>query len=189
MAKENNSSQEDETILDNTDIEDQDDLDTENDNDGDGSNGDGSDDGDDKDLTPEEKLAKAQSQANKYRRLYKKAKNGAGSKPAPVKKPDPASAEKPVDVDERILISQGMDEQLLKELKDVAALKKISLFEAQKNPLFVTIKEKFEKDQKSKESNLPASRGTGSKRNSEKKDFNTPGLSATEHRKMFNDLS
>jgi hypothetical protein len=189
MAKENHAPQEEDQILD-TDIENEDDLDTEIDEDDDEGTADDDVDEDGKKLSPEQQIAKANAKANKYRRLLKKAKSGAASKPAAEKKPEPKPADQTAatDVDERILVSQGMDPELLKELKDVAALRKLPLIDAQKDPLFAAIKERHEKDKASKEASLAASRGSG-KRNSGKKDFGTPNLSEEEHRKMVRDAS
>ena len=77
-----------------------------------------------------------------------------------------------------------MSDELLGELKAVAQARGIkSLIKAQTDPIFVAVKEKFEKDQKAKDASLPASRGSGSAK--VKKDFNTPGLTREEHKELF----
>jgi hypothetical protein len=139
-------------------------------------------------LTVEEKLAKAEAEAAKYKRLFNKAQKGNQN---PTAKPSLSKGEvrpkvqspSPVDVDERILKSQGMPDELLSKLRMVAKINNVSLIDAQTDPVFQGIKEKFEKEKKSKEASLPASKGSGGVRS--KKDFNTPGLSREDHKKMF----
>lgn len=117
----------------------------------------------------EEKLARAEADAAKYRRLFEKAKKPASA-------PQPAS---PLNVEETVLLANGMSEELMTELKAVAAVRKVSLIKAQTDPIFVAVKDKFEKDQKREDASLPASRGSGNMK--PKKDFSTPGLSREEH--------
>lgn len=85
-------------------------------------------------------------------------------------------------VEETVLLANGMSDELMGELKAVAAVRKTSLIKAQNDPIFVAVKEKFEKDNKSKKASLGVSRGSGSV--TPKKDFTTPGLSREEHMKM-----
>lgn len=86
-------------------------------------------------------------------------------------------------VEETVLLANGMPEELLKELKTVAKVRGMaSLLKAQNDPIFVAVKEKFEKDKKHKDASLAASRGAGGV--APQKSFNTPGLSREEHRKM-----
>lgn len=86
-------------------------------------------------------------------------------------------------VEEAVLLANGMSESLLTELKAVASARGIkSLIKAQADPIFVAVKEKFEKDQKQKDASLPVSRGSGSVK--APKTFMTPGLSRDEHRNM-----
>lgn len=99
----------------------------------------------------------------------------------------PAEATPPMqNVEETVLLAQGMPEELLTELKAVAAVRKVSLIKAQTDPIFVAVKEKFEKTKKREDASLPGSRGAGSA--VAKKSFNTPGLSRAEHRKMVEAL-
>lgn len=125
------------------------------------------------------------------KKLYERAKKAEadlkalkGSTP----QPRPAEAKAPpADVDERILAANGMSPELLKELKKIAKVLDTGLIEAQADPIFVAVKEKFEKEQKQKKASVSASRGSGNV--VPKKDFTTPGLSREEHRKMVNSLS
>jgi hypothetical protein len=90
-----------------------------------------------------------------------------------------------INIEETVLLANGMPEELLKELKAVAQVRNTSLIKAQNDPIFVAVKEKFEKDQKKKDASLPASRGSGSVKVA--KTINTPGLSRDEHKQMVMD--
>lgn len=122
----------------------------------------------------EARLAKAEAEAAKYRRLFEKT-----VKPKTPAAPPPS----PVNVEETVLLANGMPEALMEELKAVAAVRKTSLIKAQTDPIFVAVKEKFEREQTQKEASLPASRGAGTVK--PKKDFNTPGLTREEHMAMY----
>ncbi len=134
----------------------------------------------------------------KNKKLFERAKKAEGFEKQPdgswVKKNKPQTAQNnnsqqsqqtspsSVDVDERILKANGMPDELLSQLKDVAALRKISLIDAQKDPLFVAVKSQFEKEEKHKAASVGASRGSQGVQ--VKKTLNTPGLSRDEHRKL-----
>lgn len=120
--------------------------------------------------TEEDALAKAQAEAAKYRRLFEKAQKA------------PAQATPQPNVEEVVLQANGMDDELLTQLKKVAAISGTSLIKAQNDPIFVAVKEKFERDKKHTEAALPASRGAGSAK--VQKDFSSPGLSREEHRAL-----
>lgn len=134
-----------------------------------------------KNETAEEKLARVQAKANKYRRLLKNAQKNSKSNSSSSVQRQPTSPA--VDVDERILKSQGMDNDLLKQLKDVARLRNVGLIEAQSDPLFTGIKDQYEKDKKQKAASLPASRGSGTTK--PKKTLSTPGLTKEEHKALM----
>ena len=105
-------------------------------------------------------------------------------KPAPSPQPKTAKATPPSDVEEIVLKANGMPEDLLSELKAVAAVRKVSLIEAQNDPLFKGIKDQFDRTQKEKQASLGASRSSGQTK--PKKSFDTPNLSREEHQAMFN---
>lgn len=85
-------------------------------------------------------------------------------------------------VEETVLLANGMSEELLGELKAIAAVRKTSLIKAQSDPLFVAAKEVIEKERKQKEASLPVSRGSGQTK--VKKTVNSPGLSRDEHKAL-----
>jgi hypothetical protein len=131
--------------------------------------------------TPEEKFKIADAEANKNRRLLSK-----GNKPSkPLVKPNaPRQAQTQPSVEETVLSANGMPDELLAQLKKVAAVSGTTLIKAQNDPIFVAMKEKFEKDTKQKNASLPASRGAGNVKPS--KNFHSPGLTRDEHKEMFN---
>lgn len=144
--------------------------------------------------TPEEKIAHLE-EANK--KLFERAKKAEGFVKDPntgqwIKKPQVANpqATKPVkpaspaqSVEEVVLLANGMDEELLEQLKKVATVQGVSLLKAQNDPIFVAVKEKFEKDKKDQAASLPASRGSGAVK--PKLDFKSKGLTEEQHREMF----
>jgi hypothetical protein len=137
--------------------------------------------------TVEEKFAIANAEAAKNRRLLNKKAPAATN---PATKAPPASSS--VDVDERILLSQGMTPELVRELRKVAKVlstgsKQVGLIEAQSDSIFVAIKEKYEREQKAKKASVGASRGSGNV--APKKDAKTPGLTREEHKKMVESMS
>ncbi len=127
----------------------------------------------------EAKLAHAEAEAAKYRRLFEKA-----NKPKEPAAPKAPSVPTP-SVEETVLLAQGMSEELLTELKALAAVRKTTLIKAQNDPIFVSLKREMEKEQKQKDASLPASRSSGATK--AKKDFTTPGLTREEHRQMVAD--
>lgn len=128
--------------------------------------------------TPEQLTA-----ANK--KLFERAKKAEAELKALKQAPKPAApgTAPTQSVEETVLLANGMDEELLQKLKAVAIVNKIpSLLKAQADPIFVAIKAQFEKDKKTREAALPASRGAGS--STVPKTFATPGLSREDHKKM-----
>ena len=123
------------------------------------------------------------------KRLFERAKKAEaelkalkqGNLPKPEAKPQ---ANAPlIDVDERILKANGMPDELLAELRVIAALRGVSVIDAQNDHLFVATKEKFDKDSKSKAASMGASRGSGQIK--VQKTFTSPGLTREEHMAMI----
>lgn len=127
--------------------------------------------------TEEDALAKAQAEAAKYRRLFEKTQKAQPTKETQAT-PQP-------NVEEVVLQANGMPDELLTQLKKVAAINGTSLIKAQNDPIFVAVKEKFEKDKKHSEASLPATRGSGSVK--AQKSLETPGLTREEHAKLAKD--
>jgi len=118
------------------------------------------------------------------KKLFERAKKAeAELKALKGNKPEVKAASSPqLNVEETVLLANGMSEELLAQLKDVAQVRKLSLIKAQADPIFVAVKEKFDKDLKERDANLRSSRSSGGVK--AKKSFDTPGLTAEEHRKM-----
>jgi len=127
-----------------------------------------------------EKLAKLEDEKRHLLARAKKAEAQAKSKRTDLSTPDVPSSE---NVDERILKANGMPDELVKELKRVARFNETDLISAQADPMFVAIKAKYEQEQRDKEASMGASRGSGAGKS--KKDFTTPGLSADDHKLMW----
>lgn len=108
-----------------------------------------------------------------------KALRAQMSSEKPEEKPETQSAP---DVDERILKANGMPDELLRELKVVAQVRGVGLIEAQSDPIFSSLKDKYEKEQKASEAALGASKGSGQAK--KKVDLKTPGLSREEHKAL-----
>lgn len=94
----------------------------------------------------------------------------------------PTEQAAPSNVEEIVLQANGMSDELLTQLKKVAAINGTSLIKAQNDPIFVAVKEKFERETKQESASLGASKGAGSVK--VQKTFATPGLSTEEHKKM-----
>lgn len=133
----------------------------------------------DADLKDKE-LSDAKAEAAKYRRLFEKSQQKPKTE---VKTQSQAPQNAPSNIEETVLLANGMDETLLETLKKVASVQGMSLIKAQNDPIFVAMKENFEKEQKQKASSLPASRSSGQLK--PKKDFSTPGLTEAERKEMF----
>lgn len=83
----------------------------------------------------------------------------------------------------QILKAQGLSDEMLVELKAVAAVRKISLIEAQNDPIFTAIKNDKEAETKSAKASLGASKG--SRPEKKEKTFETAGLTPEEHKAIW----
>lgn len=130
--------------------------------------------------TPEAKLAKAEAEAAKYRRLFEKSQKQK-STVSPQK-----NINNPVDdamIEKKILKSQGMSDELLGELETIAKVRGKGLIDSQTDPIFIALKDSKEAEAKSAKAKLGASKGSGTVK--PQKGFNTPGLSDEEHKEMW----
>lgn len=98
-------------------------------------------------------------------------------------KPNQAS----LSVEETVLLANGMPEELIKELKVIAQVRGTSIIKAQNDPVFVAIKDNFEKAKKTEDATISASRGSSQVK--PKKDLKTVGLSREEHMKLVKERS
>lgn len=88
--------------------------------------------------------------------------------------------------EEGILIAKGMDDENLSQLKVIAKGKGISLLEAEKDPLFVSYFEKSQKEKKSEQAKLGASKGSSYKET--KPEFKS-GLTREEHMALWKETN
>lgn len=113
-----------------------------------------------------------------------KAFKGSGM-PAPKVVSTPSAS--PLDPVEAALLVNGMSEELLGELKKVAQVRGTSLLKAQSDPIFVAVKANLEKEKKTQDASLGASRSSGAVK--PKKDLSSPGLTREEHMAMIKNLN
>lgn len=130
-------------------------------------------------ITVEERVTKAEAEAAKYRRLFEKSQKPTEKKV--IVQPDS------INIDERVLKAQGMPNEQLTVLKDIARLRGTSLIDAQSDPLFEAEKSRLEKEEKAKKAQLGASRGAP--KTQPKKDFTTPGLSREDHMALSREMN
>jgi hypothetical protein len=88
--------------------------------------------------------------------------------------------------EEGILIAKGMDDENISQLKAIAKGKNISLLEAEKDPLFVSYFEKVQKEKKSEQAKLGASKGSTYKET--KPEFKS-GLTREEHMALWKETN
>lgn len=86
-------------------------------------------------------------------------------------------------IEEKILLSQGMDSELIDELKTLAKVRKTGLIQAQNDPIFIAIKKQKDDDEKAKKAKLGASRGSGTVK--KEKTTVSPGLTDAEHKELW----
>lgn len=85
-------------------------------------------------------------------------------------------------IEETVLKAQGIEEDELDMLKKVATISGTGLIDAQKDEVFKLWKQNQEATKKAQRASMGASKGSGS---SNKKDFNTPGLSEAEFKQLW----
>jgi hypothetical protein len=87
------------------------------------------------------------------------------------------------DTEMLILKSQGMDDDLLNGMRDLAKIRGKSIMEVQNDPIILAMKDAKDKEAREKAAKLPASRGSSSIK--KEKDVTTPNLSDEEHRALW----
>lgn len=99
----------------------------------------------------------------------------------------PAQEKKPVETglteDDIFVISKVQDKESIEMIRKVSKLEGISLLEAMENSLYKTWAKQREEEKRQEESQMGASKGSGSKR--QQKTFSTPGLSPEDHRELW----
>lgn len=121
------------------------------------------------------------AEALKYKAiLARKAKQTTAKVTQPVQKQ--ILQENYLTREEGILIAKGMDEEALNQLKVISKGKNIGLLEAEKDPLFVAYFDKVQKEKKSEQVKLGASKGSTYKES--KPEFKS-GLTREEHMALW----
>lgn len=128
-------------------------------------------------LSVEEKLAKAEAEAHKWRRIAQKNQKPQATEPKPQLNNDPQLS------DELKLIARGLSDEEIDKAKVIAKGTGVSLLEAIKDPLFELFQAKVKEDKKKADAKLGASRGSGE---TEKEVTGTEfGSSRDEHMEAF----
>lgn len=118
------------------------------------------------------------------KKLFERAKKAeAELKAQKEKAPQTQTQQAPADIDERILKSQGMNDEMLTQLKKIAQIEGVSLIDAQSSDLFVAVKDKFEREQRAKAAQMPTSRGSGVQK--PRVTLTTPGLTREQHKALL----
>ena len=129
------------------------------------------------DTTPETDTTDWKAEALKYKAIaQRKAKQVAPKAEQPLQTSNFLTRE------EGILIAKGMDDDTIGQLKVIAKGKGISLLEAEKDPLFIPYLEKIQKEKKSEQAKLGASKGSTFKQ--EKAEAKS-GMSREEHMNLW----
>lgn len=87
------------------------------------------------------------------------------------------------DTEMLILKSQGIDEDLLNGMRDLAKIRGKSILEVQSDPIILAMKEQKEKETHEKASKLGASRGSSPAK--KEKDVTTPNLPDEDHKALW----
>lgn len=106
-------------------------------------------------LSVEEKLAKAEAEAHKWRRIAQKNQKPQATEPKPQISNDSQLS------DELKLIARGLSDEEIDKAKVIAKGTGVSLTEAIKDPLFELFQAKVKEDKKKADAKLGASRGSG----------------------------
>lgn len=128
-------------------------------------------------LSIEEKLAKAEADASKWRRIAQKNQRNSTAVPEPrTTTPDPQLSE------ELKLIARGLSDEEIEQAKVVAKGKGIPLTEAVKDSLFIAYQDNLKEEKRKADAKLGASKGSGE---SEDNTLIKPDMTREEHQKAF----
>lgn len=111
------------------------------------------------------------------RTIVESKKKSKETKVEKVATPDSVSVEKTV------LLAQGMDEELIEKLEDVARFRNVSLLKAKSDPLFLAEQQEFENQKRLKQAAMGSSNGSGA--GSPKLSFNSKGLTREQHKELW----
>lgn len=123
-------------------------------------------------LSVEAELAKAQAEANKWRRIAQKNQK-TDSKPR-ITNPDLS--------DELKLIARGLSDEEIDKAKVIAKGNGTSLSEALKDPMFTAYQEKLKEDRRREDAKLGGTRGSGE---SQDESLIKPDMTREEHMAAF----
>lgn len=87
------------------------------------------------------------------------------------------------DIEVKILISQGVDAELLEEMKALAKVRGKSILSIQNDPILIAMKEAKEEEARKKAARLGVSKGSSTVKAT--KSTTTPGLSEEDHKALW----
>ena len=119
-------------------------------------------------------------EAEARRQLTARAK-AAETKSSP--KPQINNPISDLQIERKILKSQGMSDELLNELVALSTVRGKSLLDTQSDPIFIAIKDSKDAEVKANKAKLGASKGSANVKT--EKGFGTPGLTDEEHKALF----
>ena len=131
----------------------------------------------------DEANAKLEKEAEARRQLTARAKTAEANAVKPIEKPQLNNGIDLATMEKTILKSQGMSDDLLGELVALSKVRGKSLLDTQSDPIFIALKDAKDAEAKKAKANLGASKGSGTVKTT--KGFDTPGLSAEEHKEMW----
>lgn len=92
-----------------------------------------------------------------------------------------------IDIEAKILKSQGIDDDMIEEMKTLATLRGKSLLEMKSDPIIVAMNQEKERQEKERQARLGASKGSGTVK--QEVTTQTPGLSEDEHKRLWKELN
>lgn len=131
-----------------------------------------------------QQLAKAnEAKAAILRRAKKAEQQLKDKKPSQINSP----AHSLEDIEATVLKSQGIPDDILRDMKALAKVRGKSLLDIQNDPIILTLKKQREDEDKANKAKLGASKSTASVK--KEVSFNTPGLSDEEHKRLWREAN
>lgn len=91
------------------------------------------------------------------------------------------------DIEATVLKSQGIPDDILRDMKALAKVRGKSLLDIQNDPIILTLKKQREDEEKASKAKLGVSKSTAAVK--KEVSFNTPGLSDEEHKRLWKEAN
>lgn len=135
----------------------------------------------------DETVTLTKSEYSKLKRQAIAYKANKSEKPEVKETPATTNSLSEQDIEAKILRAKGVDNQLIEEMKALAAVRQKSLLEMENDPIIIAMKEAKEAEAKAKAARLGASRGSTTVKAT--KSTTTPGLSDEDHKAMWREAN